>query len=202
MIASFLIGERSNFIKVFIICTIFILLLDNKDYLKKLLILTVSIFIVSLTIINNNYFKQRFVGEIISPIINEGLSSYIENSNYGKHYEIAKKIHQKNYLFGVGIKNYRLESGKKEYNVNNINFGGDIHPHQIHNEFLAETGLFGYLIFLIFFIFSIFYGLLKFFQNKNLYTLSSTLFILATVLPLIPSGSFHIIHSKYILDKL
>ena len=190
MIASFLIGERSNFIKVFIICTIFILLLDNKDYLKKLLILTVSIFIVSLTIINNNYFKQRFVGEIISPIINEGLSSYIENSNYGKHYEIAKKIHQKNYLFGVGIKNYRLESGKKEYNVNNINFGGDIHPHQIHYEFLAETGLFGYLIFLIFFIFSIFYGLLKFFQNKNLYTLSSTLFILATVLPLIPSGSF------------
>ena len=92
---------------------------------------------------------------------------------------------------------------EKEYNVNNINFGGDIHPHQIHYEFLAETGLFGYLIFLIFFIFSIFYGLLKFFQNKNLYTLSSTLFILATVLPLIPSGSFFTSFTASIfLDKL
>ncbi len=190
MIASFLIGERSNFIKVFIACTIFMFLLDNKDYLKKLLILILSVFIVSIIIINNNYFKQRFVGEIISPIMNKGLLSYVENSNYGKHYEIAKKIHKKNYLFGVGIKNYRLESGKKEYNINYSNFGGDIHPHQIHYEFLAETGLVGYLIFLIFFIFSIFYGFFRFFRDRNLYILSSTLFILTTALPLIPSGSF------------
>ena len=64
------------------------------------------------------------------------------------------------------------------------------HPHQIHHEFLSETGIFGYLCFLIFILSSIYLGLKSYISSKNLYQLSSIIFIFISLLPLLPSGSF------------
>ena len=64
------------------------------------------------------------------------------------------------------------------------------HPHQIHFEILSETGLFGFLSFTIFILYSIFYSLKSYFKSRNKYQLSAILFILCTLIPFLPSGSF------------
>jgi O-antigen ligase len=93
----------------------------------------------------------------------------------------------------VGLKNYRNESDKEIYADNNFlqtKARWATHPHQLHWEFLSETGLFGYSVFIIFFIFIFITNIKSLIIRFNLYQLSSMLFIIATVLPLIPSGSF------------
>lgn len=190
MVISFLIGERSNFIKVFIICSIFIFLIDNQNYLKKIMIISLFFLISYTTILNKEFYKSRIIDEIIVPMKQNGISNFIYNSRYGKHFEIAKKIYLNNSIFGVGIKKYRSASKLPIYNKNKNLDASTTHPHQIHYEFLSETGLVGYLIFIIFFTYSIIFGLKKFFKYKNPYVLTSSLFILATAMPLIPSGSF------------
>ena len=67
---------------------------------------------------------------------------------------------------------------------------GSTHPHQIHMEFLSETGIFGYISFLIFVILSLYWSIKSYFINKNKYLLASILFFISSILPLIPSGSF------------
>jgi O-antigen ligase len=96
-------------------------------------------------------------------------------------------------LFGVGLKNYRNESSKEIYEDNNFletKARWATHPHQLHWELLSETGLFGYSVFIIFFIFIFMSSIKSLIIQFNLYQLSSMLFIMVSVLPLIPSGSF------------
>jgi len=190
LLTSFFIGERSNFIKVFLISVIFIFLINNQNIFRKVLILALLFLISYITILNNVSFHSRFIVELINPLKEKGISKVISDSQYGKHYEIAQKIYMNNKIFGVGIKNYRIASADPKYNTNENLYGVANHPHQIHYEILSETGIVGYFIFIIFFISSIVIGFKNFFKNKNPYILSSTLFILATALPFIPSGSF------------
>ena len=190
LVSSFFIGERSNFIKVFFICLSFIFLINNQNYFKKFLIIILFFTISIVTITNNEFFKGRILKEVIEPIKQDGVSKFIDNSSYGKHYLLAKKIYLENKIFGVGIKNYRIASKLPNYNSSENLDGSSTHPHQIHYEFLSETGLVGYIIFITFFLYSIIKGFINFFKNHNPYVLSSTLFLIATALPFIPSGSF------------
>jgi len=192
LITSFLIGERSNFIKVFILIFAFIFFIDNKNFIKKLLIILIFSFVSLFIILNNSFFNSRFLVEVYNPIKEKGIMKFIDNTSHGAHYKLAKKIYEKNKIFGVGIKNFRYESQRILYHSNDKQKKGiSTHPHQIHYEFLSETGLVGYIIFLIFFGYSIYFGFSSFFKNKrNIYNLSSALFLITTILPLIPSGSF------------
>ena len=190
LVSSFFIDERSNFIKVFFICITFMFLINNKNYFKKILIISLFFLISISTIMNNDFFKARIINEIIEPIKQKGISGYIDSSKYGKHYFLAKKIYLENKFFGVGIKNYRIASRLSKYNSNENLDGSTTHPHQIHYEFLSETGIVGYMIFIIFFLFAIIKGFMNFYKNNNPYVLSSTLFLIATAMPIIPSGSF------------
>ena len=116
-----------------------------------------------------------------------------KNSQYGAHHSTAIKIFYEFPLFGVGIKNFRHESIKEKYNSSNYkssNARQATHPHQIHLEFLSETGIFGYLCFLIFILFSLKISLKNYFRNRNIFQLSSIIFVLSSLLPLLPSGSF------------
>ena len=96
-------------------------------------------------------------------------------------------------MFGVGIKNFRYESGKPKY-YNEKYAATKIrqatHPHQIHLEFLSETGLFGYLSFLIFILSSLIVSFKNYLKNRNIFQLSGIIFIFSTLIPLLPSGSF------------
>jgi len=55
---------------------------------------------------------------------------------------------------------------------------------------LSETGLFGYISFLLFIFFSIWLGIKNYLKEQNLYQLSSIIFIVTTLLPILTSGSF------------
>ena len=96
-------------------------------------------------------------------------------------------------FFGIGIKNYRTESNKEKYRNNEYKwtqFRSTTHPHQIHYEFLSETGIFGYLIFLIFIFFSLYLSIKNFLKYKNMFQLSGILYVIFSLTPILPSGSF------------
>ena len=119
--------------------------------------------------------------------------NFFELTVYGANYDRGYRVFLNNKYFGVGIKNYRNESNKKKYENKKFRFteqAPSIHPHQVHLEFLAETGLFGYISFMIFVIYSIYRSSKNFIQNQNLIILASLLYFIFSLMPLIPTGSF------------
>ena len=184
LLISFLIGERSNFIKVLIMILLFTFFFE-KRFLKFKIILFTSFFITMFLIIfNNAHYKERFIRQLIKPIITNN-TFYFQNNNYVRHYSVALKVYDNNKIFGVGLKNYRIEVTKKTYK----GLFASTHPHQLHFEVLAELGFFGYLFFMAFF----FYHFYKYFKNRefnNNLSLSGLLFVFTSLLPLLPSGSF------------
>lgn len=184
LIISFLIGERSNFIKVLMMILIFSFLFEKKFFKLKILLFSIFFLGVVIFVNLNSYFKDRFIVQIFKPIFNHP-TMYFNNLNYMQHYRTAIKIYNNNKFFGVGLKNYRLEVGKKVYH----DLHTSTHPHQIHFEFLSELGIVGYLFLMIFFS----YHFYKFRKNKlyndNL-NLAGLLFVATSLLPLLPSGSF------------
>ena len=193
IVISFLIGERSNFIKTFLIIILFsFFVYEIKFKIKALSILLICIF--GLIFLNtSDHYKFRYFLQISKIFEKNGINKYLNNSQYGAHYNVAMKIFENNPIFGVGLKNFRVESFKKKYDdldhpLNNIR--GSTHPHQIHYEFLSETGIFGYFSFLIFIFFSIYFSLKSYFINKNNFQLASILFVVSSLIPLLPSGSF------------
>ena len=60
----------------------------------------------------NDQFKWRYTQDIKLMLNENGLKNYLDNSNYGAHRNVAKEIFLDNPIFGVGIKNFRVESGK------------------------------------------------------------------------------------------
>ena len=93
-----------------------------------------------------------------------------------------------NKFFGGGIKNFRYYC--LVTNPKSVRKVCNRHPHNYYLEFLAETGLFGYISFMIFVIFSIYRSLKNFIENQNLIILASLLYFVFSLMPLIPTGSF------------
>jgi len=199
---SFLIGERANFIRTFLMISLFFIFVVDYKYKTKLLFIFVIFSLIPLLITNlkdDNIYKSRYFISINNLFQKNGISAYLNNSQYGAHYDVAYKIFKENKLFGVGIKNFRKESFKSKYENPELKFKdmkGSTHPHQIHLEFLSETGLFGYSIFLIFIILSIFLSIKSNLKNKNVFQFSGILFVIFSLLPLIPTGSFFSTYSS------
>ncbi len=193
ILISFLIGERSNFIKTIIISTIFIFFIYDIKLKIKLFSISI-IFLLFIIVLNlNENYKLRYFKQISNLLTKNGINLYLEKSIYGAHYSVAKEIFKDNPIFGVGIKNFRVESFSDKYhNLDHKrkNFRGNTHPHQLHYELLAETGLFGYLTFMIFIFISLYISFKSYKKNKNVYQFSGMLFVLINLIPLLPSGSF------------
>ena len=192
IVLSFLIGERSNFIKFFISIAIFTLIVVKPKF-KELfaIILITTIIVISLTFYKNTYLS-RYYQSINQIFIEKNLSSYLKNSQYGAHYNGAYQIYKSYPLFGVGIKNFRNEVFKEKYKSENYSLTNQrwaTHPHQIHYELLSETGIFGYLSFIIFIILSIFISIKNYLFYRNNFQLSAIIIVSVSMLPLLPSGS-------------
>ena len=193
VLVSFFIGERSNFIKIFISVIIFFSLTVKIHYKFKIIITFIILTSVTSFVILQESYKTRYFDQIKSLFSKNGYSKYLKESQHGAHRNAAIKIFYDNKLFGVGLKNYRLEVGKKKYENKKFlktKIRASTHPHQVHYEILSETGIFGYLSFLIFLTLSLFYGIKNYAKNKNIYLLSSLIYIITSILPLLPSGSF------------
>ncbi len=195
ILVTFLTGERSNFIKIFIILSLFILFYENKFFKKKLFAILSIIFVISsifYLLPKDNDFKERFesryISGIIEPLRVDGFDKFFQNNEHFKIYKNSINVFQDNKLFGVGIKQYRHKSYLEKYNLD-TNSQGSLHPHQIHFEFIAELGLIGYFL-LMFLIFKKMLEGFKNFKKGDLYSLSALLFLIATVMPILPGGSF------------
>ena len=193
ILISFLIGERSNFIKTLIICAIFIVFIYDIKLKIKLISIS-AVFLLFITVVNlNENYKLRYFKQISNLLNKNGINLYLENSIYGAHYKVAKEIFKDNPIFGVGIKNFRVESFSDKYHNLDHKWAdrrANTHPHQIHYELLAETGLFGYLSFMAFIFISLYLFFKSYRKNKNIYQFSGMLFVVINLMPLLPTGSF------------
>jgi O-antigen ligase len=191
---AFIIGERANFIKALLIFIIFYFIFDKKFLIKKIFFFLFFFTIIIFTGFKIEGIKVRFWDQFLKPVINTfSMQEYINTTQYGAHYDTAIKIFYNYPLFGSGVKTFRNESSKDSYKSYNSFMDQKrwaTHPHQVHFEFLSETGLFGYLAFLIFFLYTIGRSIKYYIVSKNLYQLSAILFISITLLPILPSGSF------------
>ena len=141
----------------------------------------------------DKHYKARYFHQIKLIFTPNGLTKYLDNSQYGAHRNVAKEIFLDNPIFGVGIKNFRIESQNQKYddldhNKNDLRVSN--HPHELYYEFLSETGIFGLICFLLFILSSIFLSLKNYLKEKNVYQLSGLIIIFISILPVIPTGSF------------
>lgn len=194
ILISFLIGERSNFIKTFIMIFFFIFFLEKKNIKKKLIIFLGIISIFAMIINSSPWYKSRILNQLIIPLVTTPIS-YFSSSQYGEHYKFGIKIFLDNKLFGVGLKNYRNQASNYYHEDGKDDVNSSIHPHQTHFEILSELGIIGYLTFVVFFALNFRNLRTNLEDNNKYYKIAGLLFILTTFIPLLPSGSFFTSHA-------
>ena len=197
-IISLVIGERSNFLKVSVMYLCFFLFFVNISLFKKFFFI-ILIFILTFFIANQspnlkakyNFIDIFGINQKIYNITDKNfINSVIKENRHFIHYKIATNIFKQNLLFGKGFKTYKIESYNKKYFDDDLEFSiglGSTHPHQLHFEILSELGIIGYILIISNFIFLIFKQTSL---KKNFLTKGSILFLIASLFPLLPSGSF------------
>ena len=182
-------GERSNTIKALFALFIFFLL-NNKFNIKLRLLTFLSLIILFFFMISNsNYLKYRYLDNMINPVFNSDEREKLLSENiYIKHYKSGYAVFKNNPIFGVGNKNYRLETRNK---INKEKkYLPDTHPHQIYLELFSEHGIIGTTIFLSCMFFLIFRNIRDCLVSKNSMQLGAFCYLISTFLPILPSGSF------------
>tara|TARA_Y100000992_G_scaffold291968_1_gene248934 strand:- start:1915 stop:3126 length:1212 start_codon:yes stop_codon:yes gene_type:complete len=187
---SFLIGERANFVKVLFGISIFYFFLIDISLKKKFLFVGLFLLFFSVLFSSQKEFKNRYFKQIFFGTEKTGINHIYNSNRHILHYRTAVKMFKENPFFGVGIKNFRNQSLKKDYFVINSFSSSSTHPHQIHFEFLSEIGLFGYGLIMSYLIFCIIRGINLFRKYNDIFIFSSSIFMLVSILPIIPSGSF------------
>ena len=137
------------------------------------MIVLILILVFNLSYLNLRYFNQ---------------TSNVKNTLYFQLYESGFEVFKNNKLFGVGNKNYRIETCN-DIQKNN-KYICTTHPHQIYFEFLSEHGLIGTLIILGIFYKLIFSKILNTIRGKNYIKIGSLTYLILVFLPIIPSGAF------------
>ena len=189
---SFIIGERANFIRLFFSVALFVFLILKINLIKKISIILLTLSIMGTIFLTNESLKERYYNQINVIYSIDGFKKYYEESLYGAHQDAAYKIFQDNILFGVGLKNFRDESKKDIYENPDFKLTkgrAATHPHQIHLELLSETGLFGYISFMILILSSIVISVKNYLIYKNPYQLSALIYIISCLIPIVPTGS-------------
>ena len=192
--AIILTGERSNSIKAILGFFLFYFLNDNFKFKEKILSVLLLVLVFIFLLNTSNFLKSRYSGQFFKPIIsifqtNNEISIEREaNKNlYIALYQSGFEVFKKYKIFGVGNKNYRVETCSNEKNPK---YYCNTHPHQLYFEFLAEHGIVGTVI-LIFILFSLILSKIKIIlSSKNYLQLGCLTFLLTSFIPLLPSGAF------------
>ncbi len=198
-ISIFLSGERSNFIKSFMLFFFIIIFIEkSKFFFNKKLLFTffISLIFIFLFINKNTYIKYTELFKRIEVAEkNSSIYKKFENIKYFAHYETAISIFKNNIILGVGNKNFRKECGKDKYYKKQIKFTDSrcsTHPHQVHFEILSEQGLLGYTIILYIMIFFLNDNLKIYRKKRNIGHLSNLIYLMLFFIPLLPgSGIFN-----------
>ena len=131
-------GERTS--SILFICLLFILLFNLISFNKAFTVSIILTFFISLLIVNSNFLKKRSIDTI------NILSDY-KNSSYGRVSSSSFHLWKKNLLFGVGLKNYRVECDNliDPFPDHRFQYCSS-HPHNTFLELLSETGIFGIIL--------------------------------------------------------
>ena len=190
LIGVLITGERSNTIKVFAGCFIFLFFIDFIKLRTKIIIIFLFIGIFSIVVSFSDYIKMRYVGQIYNQLVNKETRSEFYNNLYIQLYKSGYAVLKNNPLFGVGNKNYRVETCDKEKKEINLEYYCTTHPHQIYFEILSEHGIFGSLIILSIIFFLTFRLLRKILLSKNYIQAGAFIYIIINLFPILPSGAF------------
>lgn len=187
-IALLFTGERSIFIKILI--GSFIYLLFIRYSIKRKILFVVSFILIAIISINSSdYLKLRYYSQFFDKINSEEkIIKFTQESIYFNHYKSGYEVFKKYPWFGVGNKNYRVETCNSL--VIEKNYICTTHPHQIYFEFLSEHGIVGTFILLGILFYLIFKILLNIIKTRDEVQLGAFIYVIISFIPFLPSGSF------------
>ena len=184
-------GERSNGLKALLGFLIFITIIDFVKLRAKILFLLSFLIIFFLTINFSDYVKYRYIDSLFNKIkVKEEREVFLDNSLYISLYKSGIHVFKNNPWFGVGSKNYRVETCDTDKNLINEDYWCLTHPHQVYIEMLAEHGIIGTLIILSVIFYLKFRILRKIIDGRNYIQAGCLVFLLINFVPVLPSGSF------------
>ena len=198
IIAIILTGERSNSIKAISGFFLFYFFNDFFKFKEKIFSILLLILLFTFLLNSSDFLKTRYAGQFLKPVIstfklnnkiqkNEIKVNTFKNNIYLRLYQSGFEVFKEYPIFGVGNKNYRVETCLKEKNPNYI---CTTHPHQLYFEFLAEHGLFGSVV-LFFILFNLIFGRIKIIlASKNYLQIGCLIFLTTSFIPFLPSGAF------------
>ena len=125
---------------------------------------------------------------IISSV--ERYEKFLDQSLYFQLYKSGFEVFKNYPIFGVGNKNYRVETCKNASDQKKYGYKCLTHPHQIYIELLSEHGLFGSIIILGIFFTLIFKIIKNVLLSRNYLQIGSLIFVILTFIPILPGGSF------------
>ena len=198
IIAIILTGERSNSIKAIFGFFLFYFFNDFFKFKEKIFSILLLILMFVFLLNTSDFLKLRYGGQFFKPIVSElQLNNKIQKNKikvntlkdniYLSLYQSGFEVFKKYPIFGVGNKNYRVETCS---NKKNSNYICTTHPHNVYFEFLAEHGLLGGMI-LLFILFNLIFSKIKIIlDSKNYLQLGCVIFLITSFIPFLPSGAF------------
>jgi len=189
-------GERSSFILLIIqLILLFLLIKKLRIFFKKFLVL--SILIVLLSIYIDPISRGRMISQTIDNFTEKKRIHFISSIHEG-HIIGAWEIFLDNKFFGAGLKGFRYECFNKDEYSKNSRIICTTHPHNVLMQFLSETGIVGFIFYIISFLIVSLALFMKFIYkilNKDKfliddYQVCALISIFITLWPLASSGSF------------
>ena len=184
-------GERSNGLKALIGFSIFISIIDYVKLRDKILVFSTLFIIFLLTVNFSDYVKYRYIDQLYTKInTKDEREKFLNNSLYIKLYKSGFYVFKNNPWFGVGNKNYRVETCDTNKNSIHKEYYCLTHPHQIYIEMLSEHGIVGTIIIIGIIFYLAFRLIRKIIDTRNYIQAGCLIFLLINFVPILPSGSF------------
>lgn len=194
-------AERSAIFLMFI--GIFLTFIFLRVKIKEIFFYSlISSLLIAMIFILNPSVKERVIDKTFHSFFYSHNANFEFKKNinlfsqgHQDHFKSALLMFKKNYLIGVGVRNFRNECKKDLYKEVGI-YGCTSHPHNTYLQILSETGLIGFLFFIIFLSFisaSAFKYLLNIYKNHEDININSGIcfvVILVNFFPLTTTGSF------------
>ena len=183
-------GERSSIVNLGIFLFFTIIFFPHNFNKKILYTITISIFIIFLITFFDGV-RNRVVNSTVKSIFKDN-KIMIFSYGHQSHFLSALEMIKKNFIVGIGPRNFRIECQKKDYEFIG-EYRCSTHPHNTYLEIFAETGIFGFITIFVLLIY-ILKNLIKLLLKNNKTNYISFFFfnigIFINIFPFLPSGSF------------